>query len=59
MKGSCGRSTAQGTQEPGAESEDGEAPLGKEEADLPGVEETEYGAVPGERTQRVLGESGP
>ena len=51
----CGRSTrAQGTQEPGAESEDGEA-LGKEEADLPGVEETEYGAVPGERIPEGTG----
>uniref|UniRef100_A0A8C6DAM0 Apolipoprotein B receptor n=1 Tax=Moschus moschiferus TaxID=68415 RepID=A0A8C6DAM0_MOSMO len=51
----CGQSTrAQGTQEPGAESEDGEA-LGREEADLPGVKETEYGAVPGERIPEGTG----
>lgn len=51
----CGRSTrAQGTQEPGAEFEDGEG-LVREEADLPGVEETEYGAVPGERIPEGTG----
>ncbi|XP_055265749.1 apolipoprotein B receptor isoform X2 [Moschus berezovskii] len=51
----CGQSTrAQGTQEPGEESEDREA-LGREEADLPGVEEREYGAVPGERIPEGTG----
>uniref|UniRef100_A0A4W2BSJ2 Apolipoprotein B receptor n=1 Tax=Bos indicus x Bos taurus TaxID=30522 RepID=A0A4W2BSJ2_BOBOX len=51
----CGRSTrAQGTQGPGAEFEDGEG-LVREEADLPGVEETEYGAVPGERIPEGTG----
>ena len=45
---------ALGTQEPGAESEDGEA-SGREEADLPGVEEAEYGAVPEKRIPEGTG----
>uniref|UniRef100_A0A8C3X769 Apolipoprotein B receptor n=1 Tax=Catagonus wagneri TaxID=51154 RepID=A0A8C3X769_9CETA len=53
----------QGTQEPGAESEDGEASdkeeagtiSGREEADLPTVNETEPEAVPGERTSEGTG----
>ncbi|XP_059889081.1 apolipoprotein B receptor [Delphinus delphis] len=50
-----GRSTrAQGTQEPGAESEDRET-SGREQADLPGVGETEHGAVPGERIPEGTG----
>lgn len=51
----CGRSPrALGTQDPGAESEDGEA-SGREEADLPGVEEAEYGAVPEKRIPEGTG----
>ncbi|XP_007452898.1 PREDICTED: apolipoprotein B receptor [Lipotes vexillifer] len=50
-----GQSTrAQGTQEPGAEPEDRKT-SGREEADLPGVGETEHGAVPGERTPEGTG----
>ncbi|XP_059752108.1 apolipoprotein B receptor [Balaenoptera ricei] len=50
-----GQSTrAQGTQEPGAESEDRET-SGREEADLPGVGETEHGAVPRERIPEGTG----
>uniref|UniRef100_A0A8C9E225 Apolipoprotein B receptor n=1 Tax=Phocoena sinus TaxID=42100 RepID=A0A8C9E225_PHOSS len=50
-----GRSTrAQGTQEPGAESEDRET-SGREQADLPGVGETEHGAIPGERIPEGTG----
>ncbi|XP_065780647.1 apolipoprotein B receptor [Muntiacus reevesi] len=45
---------ALGTQEPGAESEDGEA-SGREKADLPGVEEAEYGAVPEKRIPEGTG----